>query len=89
MALRSDPPKKGIVPHMPVGWGGQQIPQINLGLNLSSCRVALRPAVLSAARIWPSVSWYLEIFFGLRGAFPPGFYPLRGVGFIARRLRRP
>ena len=25
-----------------------------------------------------------------QGAFPPGFYPLsRGVGFIARRLRRP
>ena len=32
--------------------------QINLGLNLSSYRVALRPAVLSAARIWrfPSAS---------------------------------
>ena len=25
-----------------------------------------------------------------KGAFPPGFYPLsKGVGFIARRLRRP
>ena len=41
--------------------------QINIGLHLSSCRVALRPAVLSAARIWPSVSWYLEISFGFRG----------------------
>ena len=24
-----------------------------------------------------------------QGAFPPGLYPLRGVGFIAWRLRRP
>ena len=63
-------PKKGLVPHLPVGWGEQQIPQINIGLNLSSCRVALRPAVLSAARIWPSVSRYLEISFGLRGPSP-------------------
>ena len=62
--------KKGLVPHLPFGWGGQQIPQITLGLNLSSCRAALRPAVLSAARIWPSVSRYLEISFGLRGPLP-------------------
>ena len=65
--------KKGLVPHLPVGWGGQQIPQINLVLHLSRCRVALRPTVLSAARIWPSVSRYLESSFGLRGPSPPDF----------------
>ena len=56
-----------LVLHLTVRWGEQQIPQVNIGLHLSSCRVALRPAVLSAARIWPSVSWYLEISFGFRG----------------------
>ena len=39
----------------------------------SRCRVALRPAVLSAARIWPSVSRYLEISFGLRGPSQEGW----------------
>ena len=77
-AVRPVPPKKGLVPYMPVRRGVHQIPQITIGLNLSSCRVALRPAVLSAARIWPSVSGYLEISFGLRA--PPGFYSLRGWG---------
>ena len=52
--------------------------QISISLNLSSCRVALRPAVLSAARIWPSVSRYLEISFGPRRPSPSGLYPLRG-----------
>ena len=52
--------------------------QINLDLNLSSCRVALRPAVLSAAWIWPSVSRYLDISFGLRGPSPQAFTPFRG-----------
>ena len=47
-------------------------------LHLFSCRAALRPAVLSAARIWPSVSRYLEISFGLRGPFPEAFTPFRG-----------
>ena len=64
-ALRSDPPKKALCHTWPLGGGGHQIPQITIGLNLSSCRVALRPAVLSVARIWPSVSRYLEISFGL------------------------
>ena len=68
--------KKGLVPHMPIGWGGPQIPQINLGLHLSGCRVAVRPAVLSAARIWPSVSRYLEISFCLRG-LPTRLLPTR------------
>ena len=58
--------------------GEQQIPQINLGLNLSRCWVALRPSVLSAARIWPSVSRYLEISFGLRGS-SPRLLPTLGV----------
>ena len=48
-------------------------------LHLSSCRVALPPAVFTATRIWPSVSRYLEISFGLRGP-SPGFYLLRGGG---------
>ena len=30
--LRSDPLKKGLVPHMPVRWGEQQVPQINVGV---------------------------------------------------------
>ena len=79
--------KKGLEQHMPVRWGVHQIPQINLGLNLSSCRVALRPAVLSAARIWPSVSRYLEISFDLRGRSPQVSTAMGG--FIARRLRGP
>ena len=53
----------------------QQIRQINIGLHLSRCRVALRPAVLSAARIWPNVSRYLEISFGLRGPSSQAFTP--------------
>ena len=63
---------------MPVRWGVHQIPQINLDLNLSRCRLALLPAVLSAARIWPGVSRYLEVSFGLRGPFPQAFTPFRG-----------
>ena len=55
--------------------------QITIGQHLSSCRVALRPAVLSAARIWPSVSQYLEISFGLREPFPHVFTPF-GVGGV-------
>ena len=54
--------------------------QINIVLHLSRCRVALRPAVLSAARIWPSVSRYLGISFGLRGAFPQVLPPSVGLG---------
>ena len=88
-ALRPVPPKKGLVPYMPVRWGVHQIPQTNLDLNLSSCRVALRPAVLSAARICPSVSRCLEISFGLRGLSPQAFTSFGRVGLIARRLRRP
>ena len=63
--------------------------QINIGLHLSRCRVALQPAVLSAARIWPSVSRYLEISFGLSGPSPQAFTPFGEVGFIARHRRRP
>ena len=79
--------KKGLLLYMPVGWGGHQKPQINIGLHLSSCWVAFRPAVLSAARIKPSVSWYLEISFGLRRPSPQAFTPFGG-GVIARHLRK-
>ena len=72
--------KKGLVPHLPVGWGGQQIPQINLGLNLSRCRVALQSTVLYAARIWLSVSRYLEISFGFKRPSPSrAFTPVGGL----------
>ena len=54
--------------------------QINIGLYLSSCRVALRPAVLSAAQIWPSVSRYLEISFGVRGPSPKLLPPSGRLG---------
>ena len=47
---------------------------IIITLHFSSCWVALQPAVLAAARIWPSVSWQLEISYGLRGP-PPGGHP--------------
>ena len=47
-------------------------------LHLSSCRVAHRPVVFTAARMWPSVCRYFEISFGLR-AFPSGFYLSEGV----------
>ena len=78
-------PTMGLVPHLPVGWGGQQM-QITIGLTLLQ---ALRPAVLSAARIWPSVSRYLEISFGLRGPSPQAFTSFGRVGLIALCLRRP
>ena len=61
--------------------------QIDLGLSLSRCWAALRPAVLSGAQIWLSVSRCLEISFGLRGPSSQAITPLEGV--IARRLRRP
>ena len=52
----------------------------NISLHLSRCRVALRPAVLSVARIWPSVSRYLEIFFGLREPSHQAFTSFGEVG---------
>ena len=47
--------------------------QINIGLHLSRCRVAFRPAMSSATRIGPSVSRYLKISFGRRGPSPQAF----------------
>ena len=47
-------------------------------LYLPSYRVALQPAVLSAALVWPSVSRYLEISFGLREPSPQGFTSFGG-----------
>ena len=46
--------------------------------NRSDTSPALGPVVVSAARIWPSVSRYLEISFGLRGPSPQAFTPFRG-----------
>ena len=48
--------------------------------DLSSCRVALQPAVLSAVRIWPSESQYLEISFGRRGRSTQAFTHFGGLG---------
>ena len=57
--------------------------QNDLALDLSRCWVALGPAVLSGARIWPSVSRCLEISLGLRGPSPQAFTPLGG-GWVNR-----
>ena len=46
--------------------------------HLSRCRIAFRPAVLSAARIWRSVFRYLEISFDIRGPSPLSFTPIGG-----------
>ena len=85
--------KKGLVPHLPVGCGwatntantaiSDAARAVAVTLRFSSCWVALRPAVLAAARIWPSVSWQLDNFLPPQGAFPPGFYSLRG-GWVNR-----
>ena len=48
-------------------------------LHLSSCWVALRLAMFTAGRIWPSLSRPLELSLA-SGAFSPGFYPLRAGG---------
>ena len=49
-------------------------------LHFSSCRVALRSAVFTAAQIRPSVSRHLEISFGLSGP-PPRLLPSSGGVF--------
>ena len=66
------------MPHLPVGWGGQQITQINIVLNLSSCRVALRPACVICGTDLAECVSVLGDFLRSQGAFLPGFYHLRG-----------
>ena len=89
-ALRPVTPKKVLVPYMPVRWGVHQIPQINLGLiPLQVSGSASAGRVICGTDLAECVSVPGD-FLRPQGAFPPGFYPLsRGVGFIARRLRRP
>ena len=47
-ALPPDPPKKGLVPHLPVRWGEQQIPLASAvscrGNKISSFRISIRQA---------------------------------------------
>ena len=92
--------KKGLVPHLPVGWSGQQIPrlttsaavQIILAMDwfwtgpLQVLGSALAGRVVEE-RIWPSVSRCLGNSFGLRGPSSQAFTPFGEVGFIARHLR--
>ena len=51
-------------------------------LRFSSCWVALRPAMLAAARNWPSVSSQLEISLGFRGPSPPQAFNPFGGGLL-------
>ena len=79
-ALHLVPPKKGLVPHLSVGWGGQQIPQINIGLKplqVSGSTSAGR--VICGTNLAECVSVPGD-FLRPQGAFPSGFYPLRGGG---------
>ena len=79
--------KKGLMPHLPVRWGVQQIPrsksfwrQIDFGADLSRCleRRGSGRLCLGAWR-FPSAS---------RGLPPRLLPPFEGVGLIARHLRR-
>ena len=81
-ALRPDPPKKGLVPYLPVRWGGQQILrsrsfwwQIDFGLDLSRYWVALWPAV-SSGRGSGRVCLGAWGFPTAAGGLPPGYYSL-------------
>ena len=53
-------------------------------LHLSSYRVALRPVVFTAAWIWPSVSWQLEISSSLRAPSNQAFTSFEGFGLLPR-----
>ena len=77
-ALRPDPPKKGLAPHLPVRWGVQQIPQYSntVPLQLSGCTSAGR--VYCGTDLAECVSAPGD-FLRPQGAFLPGFYPLWGV----------
>ena len=76
-ALRPDQPKKGLVPHLPVRWGAQQILQITIGrtpLQVSGSTSAGR--VICGTDLAKCVSVPGD-FLRPQGAFPPGFYLLR------------
>ena len=82
-ALHPVPPKKGLVPYMPIRWGVHQIPQINLGLtplrvsgSTSAGRVILRTDLAECVSVPGD-------FLRSQGAFPPGFYLLR-EGWVNR-----
>ena len=65
------------MPHLPVGWGGQQIPQINLGLTpLQVSGSASAGRVICGTDLAECVSVPGD-FLRPQGAFPPGFYLLR------------
>ena len=70
--------KKGLVPHLPVGWGGQQIPQITISLTplqVSGSTSAGR--VICGTDLAECVSVPGDLLRPQR-AFPPGFYPFGG-----------
>ena len=73
--------KKGFMPHLPVGWGGQQIPQINLGLTpLQVSGSSSAGRVICGTDLAECVSVPGD-FLRPQGAFPLGFYLLR-VGWV-------
>ena len=61
-------------------WCNVGDPSRKRNIIFKSYWVALRPAVLSGARIWPSVSRCLEISFGLRGPSPRLLLPSGRLG---------
>ena len=82
-ALRPVPPKKGLVPYMPIRWGVHQIPQITIGLTplqVSGSTSASR--VICGTDLAECVSVPGD-FFRPQGAFPPGFYLFR-EGWVNR-----
>ena len=86
--LQPDPPKKALCHTRPVGETEDKYRCI-LKQHLSSCRVALRPAMLAASLIRPGVSRHWR-FPPASGGCPPRLLtPLEGVGFITWRLRHP
>ena len=55
--------KEGLVPYLPVRWGGQQIPPLY--------KPSFRLAVLVEARIRLGVAWWLDYFPSASGGLPP------------------
>ena len=86
-ALRPDPPKKGPVPHLPVRWGEQHIPQYpnTTPLQLSGSTSAGR--VIWVTDLSECV-WVPGDFLRPQGTFPQALTSFGG-GVIARRRRRP
>ena len=69
------------------GFGGEKFRGLRGPFFLSSCWVAFgRPFYLWT--VLPDVPRHWRVP-PASGGHPPGLYPLRGVGFIAWRLRRP